>query len=94
MTYKLSQAVAEAPGLKHNPFFVHSGAGIGKTHLINAIGNAIRAKFPGMRVGYVSGSRIASRVAEAARENAGEFFRDDYCHWDVSSLGDRQSLGG
>lgn len=81
-------------GLKHIPFFVHPDVGIGKTHVIKGIGNAIRAKLPGMRVGYVSGSRIASRVGEAAREKAVEFFRDDYCQWDVSSLGDRQSLGG
>lgn len=93
-TFRLSQAVAAAPGQDYNPFFLFGHVGIGKTHLISATGNAILLKHPGLRVGYVSASHFARRLAEAATENAVDAFRDNYCHWDVLILDDIQFLGG
>ncbi len=93
-TYKLSEAVAAHPGGKYNPFFLHGDVGLGKTHLINAIGNAIMARNPDARIGYVSSSRFATRLADAVREDAANAFRENYCHWDVLILDDIQFLGG
>jgi chromosomal replication initiator protein DnaA len=93
-TRKLSEAVAAHPGGAYNPFFLYGDVGLGKTHLINAIGNAIFASDSEQRVGYVSSSRFASRLAEAARDGAADAFRVNYCHWDVLILDDIQFLGG
>jgi chromosomal replication initiator protein DnaA len=93
-TYKLSGAVAAKPGTDYNPFFLFGRVGTGKTHLINAIGNEIRIKNKGMRVGYVSASRFARCMQQAMQENTLELFREAWCHWDVLILDDIQFLGG
>jgi chromosomal replication initiator protein DnaA len=93
-TFRLAQAVSEMPGREYNPFFLFGHVGIGKTHLISAMGNAILARDPGARVGYVSASHFARRLGEAAQEKALEAFRDNYCHWDVLILDDIQFMGG
>ncbi|HOK08774.1 MAG TPA: DnaA/Hda family protein [Candidatus Hydrogenedens sp.] len=93
-TFKLSKAVAENPGTEYNPFFLYGNVGIGKTHLISAIGNEILKKHPKMRVGYVSASHFSRRLAEALKEGALDLFRENYCHWDVLILDDIQFMGG
>ncbi|MCX8065139.1 MAG: DnaA/Hda family protein [Candidatus Hydrogenedentes bacterium] len=93
-TFKLSKAVAENPGTEYNPFFLYGNVGIGKTHLISAIGNEILKTHPKMRVGYVSASHFARRLSEALREGALDLFRENYCHWDVLILDDIQFMGG
>ncbi len=99
-TFKVSKAVAAAPGGEYNPFFLYGNVGIGKTHLISAIGNAILAgsgKKKGAapaRIGYVSASHFARRMADAMAEGALDAFRTNYCHWDVLILDDIQFLGG
>lgn len=97
-TFKIAQAVAAAPGSEYNPLFLYGSVGTGKTHLVCAIGNAIlrgkSKKETTARVGYVSASRFARRLAEAAAENALDAFRENYCHWDVLILDDIQFLGG
>jgi chromosomal replication initiator protein DnaA len=93
-TYSLAQGVAAEPGGDFNPFFIYGGVGLGKTHLINAIGNAILARSEGARVGYVSASRFASALMDATQDQAVEEFRKHYCCWDVLILDDIQFLGG
>jgi chromosomal replication initiator protein DnaA len=93
-TFKLAQAVAAEPGGQYNPFFLYGPVGLGKTHLINAIGNAIAASKPGARIGYVSASLFSQRLGEALREHAVDVFREAYCHWEVLILDDIQFLGG
>lgn len=92
-TFRLSQAVAAQPGREYNPFFLFGSVGIGKTHLISAIGNTI-LRNNGTRVGYVSASHFAHRLAEAMQDNALDAFRENYCHWDVLILDDIQFMGG
>jgi len=93
-TFKLCEAVSQTPGEQYNPFFVYGDVGLGKTHLINAVGNAILSRDPEQRVGYVSSSRFTSRLADATRDEAVDAFRANYCHWDVLILDDIQFLGG
>ncbi len=92
-TFKLSQAVASQPGREYNPFFLYGSVGIGKTHLISAIGNTI-LRNNGTRVGYVSASHFAHRLADAMQDGALDAFRQNYCHWDVLILDDIQFMGG
>lgn len=93
-TFKLSQAVAKNPGGEYNPFFLYGHVGIGKTHLISAVGNAILAQPSGRRVGYVSASHFSRRLSDAMRCGALDAFRENYCHWDVLILDDIQFMGG
>lgn len=93
-TYKVCQAVADKPGAEYNPCFLYGDVGLGKTHLINAIGNAALAKDPELRIGYVSSSRFAARLTDALRDQALDLFRNNYCHWDLLILDDIQFLGG
>ena len=73
-TFKVAQAVATAPGGDYNPLFLYGTVGCGKTHLISAIGNTIltgggkKSKGPAPRVGYVSASHFARRLADAVAE--------------------------
>lgn len=96
-TVKLAEAVAENPGSKYNPFFIYGKVGLGKTHLISAIGNASMVPEKSnrlKRVGYISASHFARRLLDALEDNALELFRDNYCHWDMLILDDIQFLGG
>lgn len=93
-TFKLAQAVAAKPGGEYNPFFLFGSVGLGKTHLISAIGNAINEKNPALRVGYVSASHFSRRLSEAASAKAMDAFRENYCCWEVLILDDIQFLGG
>ncbi len=93
-TAKVCRTIAENPGQNYNPCFVHGQVGSGKTHLLSAVGNAIRAARPDARVGYASADRFAERLTAAKRENAIEFFREAYAQWDVLILDDAQFLAG
>ena len=99
-TVKVARTVAENPGGEFNPFFLYGKVGLGKTHLISAIGNAnLRPEQeehePHLRrVGYISASHFARRLMMALEDNALEMFRDNYCHWDMLILDDIQFLGG
>jgi chromosomal replication initiator protein DnaA len=93
-TLSLARAVALAPGTEYNPFYLCSGAGLGKTHLINAIGNEIDKSHADLRVGYVSATRFAQHVTEAAAQNQLGAFRDHYCRWDVLLFDDLHFLAG
>jgi chromosomal replication initiator protein DnaA len=93
-TFSLCRAVAEKPGQDYNPFFLYGNVGVGKTHLVNAIGNFIQSRDDVSRVGYVSAIFFASRLSDAIKDGALKTFRDNYCHWDVLILDDMQFLAG
>ncbi len=93
-TAKICEGVAAKPGSAYNPLFLYGDVGLGKTHLISAVGNHIQQKNPKHRVGYVSASHFARRLKEAVAADAQMAFRDNYCHWDVLILDDIQFMGG
>ncbi len=93
-TYRLSKAVSQRPGEEYNPYFLFGHVGIGKTHLISAMGNAIMQLQPHLRVGYVSASHFSKRLADALKDQAIDAFRAGYCCWEVLILDDIQFLGG
>ncbi len=94
VTVEMAKAVAASPGKDYNPLFVCGSVGLGKTHLVNAIGNHLGENAPDMRVGYTSASRFAEHVVTAREQGMGPAFREAYSQWDVLILDDVQFLGG
>jgi len=71
-------SVADNPGKTYNPLFIYGPSGMGKTHLLNAVGNHIRGKFPTLRISYLSAERFLSDVVTSLRHGQMEKFRKRY----------------
>lgn len=89
-----SLAVAEAPAKAYNPFFLYGGVGLGKTHLMHAIGHYILENNPHMKVLYISSEKFTNEFINAIRDNRGESFRNKYRSIDVLLIDDIQFLAG
>ncbi|MDA0265215.1 MAG: chromosomal replication initiator protein DnaA [Chloroflexi bacterium] len=87
-----SQAVAEAPGQTYNPLYLHSGAGLGKTHLLQAIGKNCASR--GMSVLYVTSEQFTNEFVSAIRTKTTEEFRRRYRSVQVLLMDDFQFLSG
>ncbi|MDP5170760.1 MAG: chromosomal replication initiator protein DnaA [Bacteroidia bacterium] len=88
-------AVASKPGVTaYNPLFIYSGVGLGKTHLLQAIGNEIKANTPRRAVLYVSSERFISQFIEAVRKSTVNDFMNFYQMIDVLLVDDIQFLSG
>lgn len=92
--FAMCKAVAAKPGKEYNPFFLCGSVGLGKTHLVNAIGNALVVGDPDMRVGYCSAGRFADHVNRATRGGNLDGFRAQFARLDALILDDIQFLGG
>lgn len=88
------QAVADKPGVAYNPLFIYGGVGLGKTHLLQAVGNAVLEQGPHKRVLYVSSERFMNEFVEAIREQKTQQFRKRYRDADVLIIDDIQFLAG
>ncbi|MCF6765323.1 chromosomal replication initiator protein DnaA [Thiotrichales bacterium 19S3-7] len=82
------------PGAQYNPLFIYGGSGLGKTHLMHAIGNKIRQSHPHMRILYVSSERFVRDFVDALRLQAMEQFQDCYRSVDVLLVDDIQFIAG
>lgn len=89
-----SLAVAEAPAKAYNPLFLYGGVGLGKTHLMHAIGHFVLEHNPGARVLYISSEKFTNEFINAVRDNRGEGFRNKYRTIDVLLIDDIQFLAG
>jgi chromosomal replication initiator protein len=87
-------AVAEAPARAYNPFFVYGGVGLGKTHLLHAIGHFAAANHPELSVTYVSVETFTNEFINALRDGGIRSFKDRYRSTDVLLIDDIQSLQG
>lgn len=94
LAYAACQAVAAQPGTKYNPLFLYGGVGIGKTHLIQAVGNAVLAANPGARVVYVSSEQFLQEFVDALRYKKISDFTDFYRSADVLIVDDVQFIAG
>jgi chromosomal replication initiator protein len=86
--------VAEHPGVAYNPLFVYGGVGLGKTHLIQAIGNATQEQAPAAKVRYVHAEQYVSDVVRAYQHKAFDGFKRYYHSLDVLLIDDIQFFGG
>ncbi len=91
---QMANAVVSNPGGDQNPFFVCGDVGLGKTHLITAIGNALSAAHAGWRVGITSAGRFVDDALLARASHTQEALRRAYESWDAIILDDVQFLGG
>lgn len=89
-----SIAVAEHPGGKYNPFFVHGGVGLGKTHLMHAIGHQALALRPDLRVSYVTSEKFTNELIAAIQKQRREEFRARYREIDILMIDDIQFIAG
>ena len=87
-------AVAEQPAKAYNPFFIYGGVGLGKTHLMHAIGHFIKAKAPQTRLMYMSSEHFMNELINAIRYDTTIQFRDKYRNIDVLLMDDVQLLSG
>ncbi|MEU9704771.1 chromosomal replication initiator protein DnaA [Streptomyces sp. NPDC047981] len=85
-------AVAEAPAKAYNPLFIYGESGLGKTHLLHAIGHYARSLYPGTRVRYVSSEEFTNEFINSIRDGKGDTFRKRYRDVDILLVDDIQFL--
>ncbi|WBP87856.1 chromosomal replication initiator protein DnaA [Kitasatospora cathayae] len=85
-------AVAEAPAKAYNPLFIYGESGLGKTHLLHAIGHYSRSLFPGTRVRYVSSEEFTNEFINSIRDGKADTFRRRYRDMDILLVDDVQFL--
>ena len=93
LAYAAAQAVIDSPGTKYNPFFVYGGTGLGKTHLIQAIGNSIKERFPHKKVHYMTLEKFATDLVSSFQNNKANSFKEKYRKYDVLIIDDIQFIG-
>ncbi len=89
-----SLAVAEAPAKAYNPFFIYGGVGLGKTHLMHAIGHYVKEHNPNANVVYLSSEKFTNEFINSIRDNKTIDFRNKYRNVDVLLIDDIQFLAG
>ena len=89
-----SLAVAEAPAKAYNPFFIYGGVGLGKTHLMHAIGHYVKEHNPKANVVYLSSEKFTNEFINSIRDNKTIDFRNKYRNVDVLLIDDIQFLAG
>lgn len=92
LAHAAALAVVDAPGQSFNPLFIYGGVGLGKTHLLNAIGNAAAQR--GFRMLYCSSEQFTNDLISAIRNQSTEQFRNKYRQVDVLLIDDIQFIGG
>ena len=87
-------AVAEKPGVTYNPLFIYGNSGLGKTHLLLAIGQEIHEKDPSKKIAYVKGDEFTIQLVRAIKDGTGEEFRTKYRNVDLFLVDDIQFIAG
>lgn len=94
LAHSACMAVAEQPGKKYNPLFIFGGAGLGKTHLLTAVGNYILERRPSLKVQYSSSELFTNELIRAIRFGGISSFQDKYRRLDCLLLDDIQFIAG
>ncbi len=94
LAYAACQAISAEPGTKYNPLFLYGGVGIGKTHLIQAVGNAVLNNNPEARVVYITSEQFVQEFVDALRFKKNTDFASYYRNADVLIIDDIQFIAG
>ncbi len=94
LAHAASLAISRKPGTAYNPFFIYGGVGLGKTHLLQAIGNKIGEKTNKEKIKYVSSERFVSGIINSIRNQTIEQFKNSYRGFDILIIDDIQFLSG
>jgi len=94
LAYAVAQAIITNPGQNYNPFFIYGGTGLGKTHMIQAIGNTIKIKHPEKKVYYVSLEKFAIDYINSIQNKNPNSFKEKYRKYDVIIMDDIQFISG
>ena len=87
-------AVAEKPGKTYNPLFIYGNSGLGKTHLLLAIGQAIHEREPGKKIAYLKGDEFTIQLVKSIKDGTAEEFRTKYRNVDLFLVDDIQFIAG
>jgi len=94
LAFAAAQQVAENPGGSYNPLFIYGGVGLGKTHLMHAVGNALRAKKPDAKIVYLHSERFVADMVKALQLKAIDEFKQFYRSVDALLIDDIQFFAG
>jgi chromosomal replication initiator protein len=92
LAYATAEAIAKNPGTQYNPFFLYGGVGLGKTHLLHAIGNSLRQSFPRTRVLYTTAEEFVNEYINSLHHKNTNDFRAKYRNLDALLIDDIQFL--
>ena len=87
-------AVADNPGKNYNPLFIYGNSGLGKTHLLLAIGQAIHERDPAKKIAYIKGDEFTNQLVKSIKDGTGEEFRTKYRNVDLFLVDDIQFIAG
>ncbi len=87
-------SVAKNPGASYNPLFIYGNSGLGKTHLLLAIGHYIQENDPGKKIAYIKGDDFTVQMVKAIKDGTGEEFKNKYRHVDLFLVDDIQFIAG
>jgi chromosomal replication initiator protein len=94
LAFAACQSIAQMPGTKYNPLYLYGGVGIGKTHLIQAVGNAIQQQNPNAKVLYIATEQFVQEFVQALRNRSTAAFANHYRSADVMIVDDVQFIAG
>ena len=81
-------------GILYNPLFIYGNSGLGKTHLLNAVGNQVKSLFPEKKIGFISGLEFVEGVAKASKESRLDEFKESFSSLDLLLVDDIQFIAG
>jgi chromosomal replication initiator protein len=94
LAYAVAQAIIQNPGQNYNPFFIYGSTGLGKTHIIQAVGNTIKQKHPNKKIYYVSLEKFAIDYINSIQNKNPNSFKEKYRKYDVIIMDDIQFISG
>jgi chromosomal replication initiator protein len=93
LAHAASKAISNSPGTSYNPLFIYGGVGLGKTHLMHAIGNSIKNRDPGKQILYITCETFTNHFIDVVQNGGSKEFKEKYRGLDVMLMDDVQFLG-